>query len=501
MDNDETQQNDAADATPQVDAAASESQSTTSSEEGTLAGAEPTSTRGEEAVRSEPEPSAANSESKPKRKRSAKKKTSARRKSSRRKPTVEAVEAAEPANAAINEVALTIERLEGVPSASDEAAAAEESNPLADLIGQASEATIPEAILDPPSEITVADHATTDPEAFPFLEGGADGAEGGDEIVAQAVREALENGSESSEMDPAAAEIDSMPSDTPTEAPSSSEPAEVDAQHPAQSTTGMAPRRARLIAAIKRRLPQSFQRTAVRSLAACVLAIAAGFGYGAAVRTFFGDHDGDLSPENQNSAETSRGEEHAVEQTAPHGVADPAAHTESHDATEAAQSAAHTEGHATAEAGNAHDHASAAENAPRSNRSEVKFEMPALDSSLPSQEHPLAIGRQRLSEGDLQAARRIATSFLLREDSLSADDRLLVSQAYALLADALSVEWNRKHPRSKDSAEVQGLPKKAPTRPDATGDSTTGGTEDPPIPVPFDDGEPSPAEDHEGAGR
>lgn len=500
MDNDETQQNDAADATPQVDAAASESQSTANSGEETASGAQPTSASGEEAARSEPEPSAASPEPKPKRKRSAKKKPSARRKSSRRKPTVEVVEAEEQSNSAVNEVALTIERLEGVPSASDEGAAAEESNPLADLIGQANDATTPEVSLDQPSDVTVADHATTDPEAFPFLEGGSDGSEGGDEIVAQAVREALENGSEGSEMDPAAAEIDAMPSDTPTEVPHSNEPVAADSTHPAEPEH-KASRATRLIGAIKRRLPQSFQRTAVRSLAACVLAIAAGFGYGAAVRTFFGGPDAHLSPENQNSAETAHGDPHAVEPATAHGTAESGPHSEDPGVAESAQHEQKADPHVAAAVDSTSEHASASENGARSSRSDAKFEMPALDSSLPNKEHPLAIGRQRLSEGDLQAARRIATSFLLREDSLSADDRLLVSQAYALLADALSVEWNRKHPRSKDSAEVQSLPKKAPTNPDMTGDAATDGALGQPIPVPLDDSEPPAAEQHEGAGR
>lgn len=87
---------------------------------------------------------------------------------------------------------------------------------------------------------------------------------------------------------------------------------------------------------------------------------------------------------------------------------------------------------------------------------EQPFAMPEIGTSLPRPEHPLANGRQRLDRGDIEAARRIAADFLLREDGLSAEDRLFIPQAYALLADCLKVEWGRARAESLRETKKSG---------------------------------------------
>lgn len=67
--------------------------------------------------------------------------------------------------------------------------------------------------------------------------------------------------------------------------------------------------------------------------------------------------------------------------------------------------------------------------------------VPVADAENPT--HVLHLGRERFEQGDLEGARRIATDFLLREDSLSRDDALMIPQAYVLLGDVMRVEFER----------------------------------------------------------
>ncbi len=59
--------------------------------------------------------------------------------------------------------------------------------------------------------------------------------------------------------------------------------------------------------------------------------------------------------------------------------------------------------------------------------------------------HVLEVGRQRLAQGDVEGARRIAAQYLLRLDGLSHDDAERAPEACALLGDVLRYDFERAH--------------------------------------------------------
>jgi hypothetical protein len=175
-------------------------------------------------------------------------------------------------------------------------------------------------------------------------------------------------------------------------------------------------------------LRSSLPRAAVLALAA----VAAGFGYGAAVELLFGGRDGDLRDETGIVADDVAAQELAPPPEAELAAAAPLAPPPV------------AEEHAVA----------GAERPPEAE----PFEMPPLGRVDLRRDHVLAIGRERLEQGDIEAARRVAASFLLREDGLAAEDKLLVPQAYALLGDALRVEWERAQAANRSSVAATAEP-------------------------------------------
>lgn len=228
----------------------------------------------------------------------------------------------------------------------------------------------------------------------------------------------------------------------------------------------------------------------VRSAIAAGVALAAGFGYGAAAKIFFAADESGLSEKTETAANSPSDavestQHDSVEDTASVSIdprdTDPQSPVAANDSsagssldvdpqgdetahlTSQDDASEHGEGEApvvatppaarVAEASFDDAPVDEPKNDPGKPREakvvtrlvgpEQPFAMPEIGTSLPRAEHPLANGRQRLDRGDIEAARRIAADFLLREDGLSAEDRLFIPQAYALLADCLKVEWGR----------------------------------------------------------
>lgn len=234
-----------------------------------------------------------------------------------------------------------------------------------------------------------------------------------------------------------------------------------------------------------------------RVVVAAGLAMAAGIGYGAAVRLFFDETDSGLSANSANDlitttpaasdettevadsshpgagdarpngegSSTDRGESSRSPDLAAlvNPASDPTPHNDDADDTDPSAPPLSAEP-ADAESGDIVTAGSPGEtSADAATEAAVKvetrivgpekpFSMPEISTSLPRKNHPLANGRERLDRGDLEAARRTATDFLLREDGLSAEDRLFVAQAYALLADSLKVELDRNRADVKQSS-------------------------------------------------
>lgn len=72
--------------------------------------------------------------------------------------------------------------------------------------------------------------------------------------------------------------------------------------------------------------------------------------------------------------------------------------------------------------------------------------VPELDISEPPPRrdlHVLEIARERFELGDVEGARQIASSYLLRLDGLSHVDALRAPEAYAILADVLRRDFER----------------------------------------------------------
>ncbi len=261
-----------------------------------------------------------------------------------------------------------------------------------------------------------------------------------------------------------------------------------------------------------------FRRTIVRSVAVGVFAMAAGFGYGAAVKLFFGKKHADLNgnqiassaPTNSNDADpatpvmkgakqdepaSTKGDASKTDEKSPPSTpsTDPESVTEKPQAepavndsqkSESASSTAESKGEnsepstakttpvapsndekadpATANPLSQSGDSKAHDAAPARSKGAGGFEMPPLKSAVQDPNHPLAKGRRALETGDFVAARRMAAGYLLREDGLSEQDRLLVPQAYALLADVMKREWTEAHsadrkPAAKEpAAESQG---------------------------------------------
>ncbi|MBK6939994.1 MAG: hypothetical protein IPH13_07280 [Planctomycetes bacterium] len=173
----------------------------------------------------------------------------------------------------------------------------------------------------------------------------------------------------------------------------------------------------------------AFKLSSPGTLLALVLAL--GFGQSLALLVFFGGRGDDLS------------ESHGTNTSA----ADPTSHDSEHEAAPATDPHA-AEPHGT-DSHAAEPHSSDPHEAPADHASVVpEHDHPAEPTPAPEQKSVstrvpdvLDTARDMLDRGDVSGARRIATAYLLRVDGMNAAARERASAAYAILGDAMRLDY------------------------------------------------------------
>lgn len=166
------------------------------------------------------------------------------------------------------------------------------------------------------------------------------------------------------------------------------------------------------------------------------LVLVLGFGQSLALLVFFGGRGDDLNASHDSAA--------AHDESHPN-ASDPHAAPDDHAASEAASDAAppytdHAdphENHGEGEvAGDAH-----AEADPATTGAESGTTAPAIPQKPIRTPDVLDTARDMLDRGDVSGARRIATAYLLRLDGMNAAARERASAAYAILGDAMRLDY------------------------------------------------------------